>query len=58
LNARQVATILKRTASGGGTWNPSLGFGVLDAGAAVALAPATAPAVPVASKLLQRETSK
>ena len=58
LNARQVATILKRTASGGGTWNPSLGFGVLDAGAAVALAPTIAPAVPAASKLLQRETSK
>jgi hypothetical protein len=53
-----VATILKRTASGRGTWNPSLGFGVLDAGAAVALAPAIAPAVPAASKLLQRETSK
>ena len=58
LNARQVATILKRTASGGGTWNPSLGFGVLDAGAAVALAPTIAPAVSAASKLLQRETSK
>jgi subtilisin family serine protease len=58
LNARQVATILKRTASGQGTWNPSLGFGVLDAGAAVALAPTIAPAVPAASKLLQRETSK
>ena len=48
LNAPQVATILTRTASGRGTWNPSLRFGVLDAGAAVALA----PTIPAASKLL------
>jgi subtilisin family serine protease len=54
LSAQQVATILKRTASGHGTWNPSLGFGVLDAGAAVALAPTIAPAVPAAAKLLRR----
>jgi subtilisin family serine protease len=52
LSAQQVATILKRTASGNGTWNPDLGFGVLDAGAAVALAPTIAPAVPAAAKLL------
>jgi serine protease len=52
LTARQVATILKRTASGHGTWNPSLGFGVLDAAAAVELAPTVAPAVPAAAKLL------
>jgi subtilisin family serine protease len=58
LSAQQVATILKRTASGHGTWNPDLGFGVLDAGAAVALAPTIAPAVSAAKKLLQRETSK
>jgi subtilisin family serine protease len=54
LNARQVATILKRTASGHGTWTPSLGFGVLDVGAAVALAPTIGPAVPAAKKLLAR----
>ncbi len=53
LTARQVATILKRTASGHGTWNPSLGFGVLDAAAAVELAPTIGPAVPAARKLLQ-----
>src|SRR5262245_32860027 len=58
LSATQVATILKRAASGRGTWNPDLGFGVLDAGAAVALAPTIAPAVPAAKKLLQRATSK
>jgi subtilisin family serine protease len=58
LSAQQVATILKRTASGHGTWNPDLGFGALDAGAAVALAPTIAPSVPAAKKLLQRETSK
>ena len=54
LTARQVATILKRTASGHGTWTPSLGFGVLDAAAAVALAPTIGPAVPAAKKLLRR----
>ena len=54
LTARQVATVLKQTASGRGTWNPSLGFGVLDAAAAVALAPTIAPAVPAAAKLLPR----
>ena len=35
LTFRQVAKILKRTASGGGAWTPELGFGVLDAQAAV-----------------------
>jgi subtilisin family serine protease len=54
LTARQVATVLKQTASGRGTWNPSLGFGVLDAAAAVALAPTVAPAVPAAAKLLPK----
>jgi subtilisin family serine protease len=54
LSARQVATILKRTASGHGAWTPSLGFGVLDAAAAVALAPTIAPALPAAKKLLSR----
>jgi subtilisin family serine protease len=54
LTARQVGTVLKQTASGQGTWNPSLGFGVLDAGAAVALAPTIAPAIPAAARLLAR----
>jgi subtilisin family serine protease len=54
LSARQVATILKRTASGDGAWTPSLGFGILDAAAAVALAPTIAPAAPAAKKLLTR----
>jgi subtilisin family serine protease len=58
LTARQVATILKRTASGHGAWTPSLGFGVLDVGAAVRLAPSIGPAVPAAKRLLQRETTK
>jgi subtilisin family serine protease len=52
LTARQVATVLKRSASGHGTWTPSLGFGVLDVGAAVALAPNVAPAAPAARELL------
>jgi subtilisin family serine protease len=54
LTARQVATILKQTASGHGTWNPSLGFGVLDAAAAIELAPKIGPALPAAKRLLQR----
>lgn len=38
LRAKEVATILKRTASGGGKWSPQLGYGVLDVAAAVAQA--------------------
>ena len=44
LSARGVAAILKETASGSGSWTPQLGYGVLDAGAAVARSAAT-PAV-------------
>ena len=54
LTARQVATVLKRTATGHGTWNTNLGFGILDAAAAVELAPKVGPTVPVAKKLLRR----
>jgi len=54
LAARQVATVLKRTASGHGIWTPGLGFGVLDVAAAVQLAPSIGPAVPAAKKLLRR----
>jgi subtilisin family serine protease len=42
LTARQVADILKTTASGHGAWSAELGYGVLDVGAAVALAAASA----------------
>jgi subtilisin family serine protease len=42
LTAREVAAILRETASGGGRWTSSLGFGVIDAAAAVARAGATA----------------
>jgi len=42
LSFRQVATILKRTASGRGAWSPELGFGVIDAAAAVQRAAASA----------------
>jgi len=38
LTAQQVAELLEQTASGRGRWTPDLGFGVLDVGAAVALA--------------------
>jgi subtilisin family serine protease len=38
LGATDVARVLKESASGGGTWTPELGFGVIDATAAVALA--------------------
>ena len=44
LSARQVADILKQTASGAGQWNPELGFGVMNVAAAVELARIT-PAV-------------
>jgi subtilisin family serine protease len=40
LTARQVAEVLKQSASGG-AWNPQLGWGRLDAAAAVRLAQAT-----------------
>jgi len=42
LSFRQVAAILKRTASGRGAWTPELGFGVVDAAAAVRRAAAAA----------------
>jgi subtilisin family serine protease len=38
LTAQQVAGILKATASGHGSWNPTLGYGVLNVAAAVAAA--------------------
>lgn len=38
LTAQQVAQILKETASGAGTWTADLGFGIVDAAAAVARA--------------------
>ena len=47
LSTHEVATILKETASGSGSWTPELGFGVLDVGAAVARASST-PTVVVA----------
>ena len=44
LSSRQVSDILKATASGAGSWNPELGFGVINVAAAVAQARVT-PAV-------------
>jgi subtilisin family serine protease len=38
LRASEVAEILKESASGGGAWNPEVGYGVVDAAAAVARA--------------------
>jgi subtilisin family serine protease len=52
LSARQVALVLKRSASGHGRWTPSLGYGVIDVAAAVALAPTIAPDRPAAARLL------
>jgi subtilisin family serine protease len=52
LSARQVAQVLKRTASGGGRWTPTLGYGVLDVAAAVAAAPDVQPEHPAAARLL------
>jgi subtilisin family serine protease len=50
LGAGEVAQILKETAGGRGTWNPELGYGVIDVAAAVARAsgsPQAPPAEPV-----------
>ena len=44
LSSRQVTDILKQTASGGGQWNPELGYGVINVAAAVEVAGRT-PAV-------------
>jgi subtilisin family serine protease len=44
LRAAEVATILEQTATGGGSWNNELGYGILDAAAAVARAQAMIPA--------------
>ncbi len=44
LTAQAVARILKETASGHGTWNPELGFGVIDVARAVERAGAQAAA--------------
>jgi subtilisin family serine protease len=53
LSATQVATILKQTASGNGSWSATLGFGILNVGAAVQLAPTVAPDhAPAAQTLL------
>lgn len=41
LHASQVADIIKQTASGDGQWNPDMGYGVVDAAAAVARAAGT-----------------
>jgi hypothetical protein len=35
MSASEVADVLKQTASGGGSWNPELGYGIVDAAAAV-----------------------
>lgn len=43
LTAQEVATIIEETASGRGAWNQELGYGVVDAAAAVARAAGTAP---------------
>jgi subtilisin family serine protease len=51
LRADEVASILEQTASGQGSWNPELGYGVLDVAAAVAKAQVTpaSPAPPEAA---------
>ena len=50
LSAEEVASILEQTASGQGTWNEELGYGVLDVAAAVARAqdPARSTGEPLA----------
>ena len=61
LNAQQVAAILKETASGQGTWNDELGYGVIDVAAAVARAsgaPGSAGAVSLRGRRLPDGTVK
>lgn len=57
LTAQQVAQILKQTASGRGTWTPELGFGVVDAAAAVARAQAGVPGVLLSAKRSNRRVT-
>ena len=45
LTAQQVAQILKETSSGAGRWTPDVGFGIVDAAAAVARAQLGVPGV-------------
>lgn len=52
LSSRQVTEILKQTASGGGQWNPELGYGVINIAAAVEVAGNT-PAVSLRAYKLQ-----
>lgn len=47
LRADEVATLLKQTASGRGSWTPELGYGVLDVAAAVSRAKDPAQAAPL-----------
>jgi len=62
LRAADVASILEQTASGGGSWNAELGYGVLDVAAAVAraqqvvAAPAPTPAAVTDLRLRGRRT--
>jgi subtilisin family serine protease len=57
LSAPQVAQIIEDTASGHGTWNRDVGYGVLDAAAAVARA-AGLPAVPASVTLAGRQLGR
>ena len=49
LRAAEVASILEQTASGGGSWNEELGYGILDVAAAVARAQQTTASAPAAA---------
>jgi subtilisin family serine protease len=54
LNARQVAGVLKRSASGRGVWTRELGYGVIDVAAGVRLAAELRPDRPAAEQLLAK----
>ena len=65
LRAGDVASVLEQSASGGGSWNAELGYGVLDVAAAVARARQVTPAplavpsnVPVQVRLSGRRVGK
>lgn len=58
LGASDVARVLKESASGNGAWNPDLGYGVVDAAAAVALATGTQAEAAVAGLRLAARVAK
>jgi subtilisin family serine protease len=58
LGPADVARVLKESASGNGAWTPDLGFGVINVGAAVALASGTKAAAAVSGLRLSAHVAR